>query len=81
MMRDHYPKMAAQTGTAETVKQVDFVPRIFEFSELLIDKLKRYRCRRVLSAHGHATLFLPLASFAAGRREAGTTVRGVRGLT
>jgi L-lactate dehydrogenase complex protein LldE len=41
MMRDHYPKMAAQTGNAETVKQVDdLLTRVFEFSELLIDKLK-----------------------------------------
>lgn len=41
MMRDHYPKMAAQTGNAETVKQVDdLLGRVFEFSELLVDKLK-----------------------------------------
>jgi L-lactate dehydrogenase complex protein LldE len=41
MMRDHYPKMTAQTGNAETVKQVDdLLTRVFEFSELLIDKLK-----------------------------------------
>jgi L-lactate dehydrogenase complex protein LldE len=41
MMRDHYPKMAAQTGSAEAVKEVDdLLARIFEFSELLVDKLK-----------------------------------------
>ena len=40
MIRDHYPKMAAQTGKAEVVKGVtDLLPRIFEFSELLVDKL------------------------------------------
>jgi L-lactate dehydrogenase complex protein LldE len=41
MMRDHYPKMAAQTGSAEMMKQVDnLLMRVFEFSELLVDKLK-----------------------------------------
>jgi L-lactate dehydrogenase complex protein LldE len=40
MIRDHYPKMAAQTGRPEVVKGVtDLLPRIFEFSELLVDKL------------------------------------------
>ncbi len=40
MIRDHYPKMAAQTGDAALVRQVEeIVPRVFEFSELLIDKL------------------------------------------
>jgi L-lactate dehydrogenase complex protein LldE len=40
MMRDHYPKMAAETGETNLVKQVDRVlPRVFEFSELLVDKL------------------------------------------
>lgn len=40
MIRDHYPKMAAQTGKADVVKSVtDLLPRIFEFSELLVDKL------------------------------------------
>lgn len=41
MIRDHYPKMAARTGNAETVKQVDdLLGRVFELSELLVDKLK-----------------------------------------
>ncbi len=41
MIRDHYPKMAAETGDREMQKQVDLLlPRIFEFSELLVDKLK-----------------------------------------
>jgi len=40
MMRDHYPKMAAQTGDASVVEQVNrLLPRVFEFSELLVDKL------------------------------------------
>ncbi len=40
MIRDHYPKMAAETGDAEVQREVDeLLPRIFEFSELLIDRL------------------------------------------
>jgi L-lactate dehydrogenase complex protein LldE len=40
MMRDHYPKMAAETGDGALIASVDaLLPRIFEFSELLIDKL------------------------------------------
>lgn len=40
MIRDHYPKMAASTGDAKLTAQVErLLPRIFEFSELLIDKL------------------------------------------
>jgi L-lactate dehydrogenase complex protein LldE len=40
MLRDHYPKMAASTGDAELISQVDrLLPRVFEFSELLTDKL------------------------------------------
>lgn len=40
MMRDHYPKMARQTGDPAVIQQVDeILPRVFEFSELLIDKL------------------------------------------
>lgn len=40
MMRDHYPKMAAETGDQDIVEQVNrLLPRIFEFSELLVDKL------------------------------------------
>lgn len=40
MMRDHYPKMAAQTGDPGMIDQVSrLLPRVFEFSELLVDKL------------------------------------------
>ncbi len=40
MMRDHYPKLAAAAGDPDIELQVSqILPRIFEFSELLIDKL------------------------------------------
>src|SRR3982750_4603557 len=40
MMRDHYPKMAAEAGDAVLIAGVaTLLPRIFEFTELLIDKL------------------------------------------
>jgi L-lactate dehydrogenase complex protein LldE len=40
MMRDHYPKLAAASGEAELPGQVeDFLGRVFEFSELLVDRL------------------------------------------
>jgi len=40
MIRDHYPKMAAATGDARMNDSVEkLVPRVFEFSELLVDKL------------------------------------------
>jgi L-lactate dehydrogenase complex protein LldE len=40
MMREHYPKMALATGDAGIVRQVgEMLPRVFEFSELLVDRL------------------------------------------
>lgn len=40
MMREHYAKMAAELGDPELIRKVDAIlPRIFEFSELLVDKL------------------------------------------
>jgi len=40
MIRDHYPKMAAESGDAGLKRAVDeIVPCIFEFTELLVDKL------------------------------------------
>ena len=40
MIRDHYPKMAASTGDAATIEAVhNLLPRVFEFSELLVHKL------------------------------------------
>jgi len=37
MMRDHYPKMAEEAGLVNEVANI--LPRIFEFTELLTDKL------------------------------------------
>lgn len=40
MIREHYPVMAAKAGDAETMRLVsEMLPRVFEFSELLVDKL------------------------------------------
>lgn len=40
MMRDHYPKMAAEAGDAALQADVqDLLGRVFEFSELLVDRL------------------------------------------
>ena len=40
MMRDHYPKMAAESGDAALIAAVEsLLPRVYEFSELLIDRL------------------------------------------
>jgi L-lactate dehydrogenase complex protein LldE len=40
MMRDHYPKMAAAAADPDLVAAVNqLLPRVFEFSELLVDKL------------------------------------------
>jgi L-lactate dehydrogenase complex protein LldE len=40
MIRDHYPKMAAHSGDSVLIKAIDdLLPRIFELSELLVDKL------------------------------------------
>jgi L-lactate dehydrogenase complex protein LldE len=41
MIRDHYAKMAAVTGNAKLAADVaSILPRVFEFSELLVDKLE-----------------------------------------
>ncbi len=40
MLRDHYPKMAAQSADPVLIRAIDdLLPRVFEFSELLVDKL------------------------------------------
>ncbi len=40
MIRDHYPKMAEATGDAALAAAVDdLLPRVFEFSELLVHRL------------------------------------------
>ena len=41
MMRDHYPKMAAEAKDQALQSEVsDFLSRVYEFSELLVDKLQ-----------------------------------------
>lgn len=41
MMRDHYPKMARESGEARLEAEVgELLGRVFEFSELLVDRLK-----------------------------------------
>ena len=41
MIRDSFPRMAAETNDAGVADQVEeLLPRVFEFSELLIDKLQ-----------------------------------------
>lgn len=40
MIREHYPVMAEKSGSQEMIAQVSgLLPRVFEFSELLVDKL------------------------------------------
>jgi len=40
MIREHYPVMAEKSGRPEMVREVQsLIPRVFEFSELLVDKL------------------------------------------
>jgi L-lactate dehydrogenase complex protein LldE len=40
MMRDHYPKMAAESGEPGLIEAVDaLLPRLFELSELLVTRL------------------------------------------
>ena len=40
MIRDHFPKIAAENGGAALEREVaGMLPRIFEFSELLVDRL------------------------------------------
>lgn len=40
MIREHYPVMANKSGKPELAREVEaLLPRVFEFSELLVDKL------------------------------------------
>jgi L-lactate dehydrogenase complex protein LldE len=40
MIRDHFPEMAAEIGDASLCAEVaEIVPRVFDFTELLVDKL------------------------------------------
>jgi L-lactate dehydrogenase complex protein LldE len=82
MMREHYPKMAAETGEAEVVEAVrTLLPRVFEFTELLVDRLgvtdvgAVYPHQVTLHTSCHS-----LRSLRLGERPA-TLLRAVRGLT
>ena len=77
MMRDHYPKMAAESADPALQAAVaDLLPRVFEFSELLVDKLRRHRRRRDLPAHRHAAYVLSLAAIAPPDRPAAAAAAG-----
>ncbi len=83
MIRDHYPKMAAESGRsgARRPKSTTLLARVFEFTELLIDKLGVTDVGALVSAHGHASHFLPLAALAASRRSTACDCsQAVRGL-
>jgi L-lactate dehydrogenase complex protein LldE len=55
MIRHHYPKMAADSGDASLVARVDeIVPRVVEFSELLVD---RFGITDVGAAFPHSVTF------------------------
>jgi L-lactate dehydrogenase complex protein LldE len=82
MIRDHYPKMAQETGDAAVIGEVnEILPRIFEFSELLVDKLgvtdvgAYYPHQVTLHTSCHS-----LRSLHVGDKPA-RLLRGVRGLT
>ena len=82
MIRDHYPKMAAQTGNLKLQQQVkDLMPRVFEFTELLVDKLQ---VTEVGAYYPHVVTLHPschsLRSLHVGDKPA-QLLRGVRGLT
>ena len=82
MIRDHYPKMAAASGDAALKLAVkDMLPRIFEFSELLVDHL---RVTDVGAFFPHSVALHPschsLRSLKLGDRPA-RLLNSVRGLT
>ena len=65
MIRDHYPKMARESGDARLSARVDaMLPRVFVFSELLADA-RRHRRGRVLSPQGDASHVLSFPAIAA----------------
>jgi len=82
MIRDHYAKMAAETGDAALQQDVAaLVPRVFEFSELLVDKLGMVDVGAAFAAT--VTLHTSchsLRSLHVGDRPA-RLLRAVRGLT
>ena len=82
MIRDHYPKMAAASGDAALRRSVkNTLPRIFEFTELLVDKLG---VTDVGAFFPHTVALHPschsLRSLKLGDRPA-QLLKGVRGLT
>ena len=82
MMRDHFPKMAAESGDAEARRACEEVlPRVYEFSELLIDRLgvtdTGARFPHTVTLH---TTCHSLRSLQIGDRPA-RLLRGVRDLT
>jgi L-lactate dehydrogenase complex protein LldE len=67
MMRDHYPKMALETGKKQLIADVDaLLPRVFEFSEFLTNRLGledvgayyQHRVTYHASCHGLRNLML-----------------------
>jgi L-lactate dehydrogenase complex protein LldE len=82
MIRDHYPKMADSSGDAALRRAVkNMLPRIYEFTELLVDKLD---VTDVGAFFPHAVALHPschsLRSLHLGDRPA-KLLNGVRGLT
>jgi L-lactate dehydrogenase complex protein LldE len=82
MIRDHYPKMADKSGDAALRRAVkNMLPRIYEFTELLVDKLD---VTDVGAFFPHAVALHPschsLRSLHLGDRPA-RLLNGVRGLT
>ncbi len=82
MIRDHYPKMADSSGDAALRRAVkNMLPRIYEFTELLVDKLD---VTDVGAFFPHAVALHPschsLRSLHLGDRPA-RLLNGVRGLT
>ena len=82
MIRDHYPKMADKSGDAALRRAVkNMLPRIYEFTELLVDKLG---VTDVGAFFPHAVALHPschsLRSLHLGDRPA-RLLNGVRGLT
>jgi L-lactate dehydrogenase complex protein LldE len=82
MIRDHYPKMAAATGDPAVKRAVkNLIPRVFEFTELLVDKLE---VTNVGAFFPHTVSLHPschsLRSLGLGNRPA-RLLNDVRGLT
>lgn len=82
MIRDHYLKMAAASGDSAVQDQVEkLLPRVFEFSELLVDKL---HVTDVGAFFPHTVTLHPschsLRSLQVGDKPV-QLLRGVRGLT